>query len=68
VKINERKMATLASSGIELIKVATNLLIDGIAFILFNGLSTLKFLRAFRLIFFFTDINIKKISSKLNKC
>lgn len=37
------------------IRVLTNLLMLGIALILFSGLSTLRFLRAFKLILLFKD-------------
>ena len=50
VKIKVRKMSTFSNLGMELIRVATNFLIEGIALMLLRGLRTLRFLRAFRLL------------------
>ena len=66
MNINIRNIETLNNSGNELIKVATSLLILGIAFILFNGRRTLKFLRALRFVLALIAKNIANISIELN--
>ena len=42
MKMKPKKIVTFTSSGNELISVCTSYLIDGIAFMLFRGLITLK--------------------------
>lgn len=49
IKMKKTKIATLNRSDKELTRVPTSLLILGIAFTLLRGLSTLRFLRDFKL-------------------
>lgn len=57
MKMKSKKIPTLANSGIDFIKAETKVLRLGKAFILFNGLKTLRVLRAFK----FTDVRVISI-------
>ena len=63
--MNRRNIATSISLGSEDMRVVTNLLIDGTAFMLFSGLNSLAFLKDLKFILLY-DRNKAKISIILN--
>lgn len=65
VIIKAKNMSTFKSLGMELIKVATSLLMLGIALMLLSGLSTLRFRNAFRLTLDENEKNNVRISTIL---
>jgi hypothetical protein len=53
--MKKRKMDTFISFGMLLNKVETSFLMPGIALKVLRGLKTLRFLKAFRLTYFFDE-------------